>query len=787
MKWQHYFLIFIFVLTFSIIVNGDQGGSIVGQVTDTFDVNLADVVVRIPQLDRETATDEHGLYRFENIPAGTYLVKFQFYGYALTSRKITALAGGIVTLDVKLQLLPLEMHTITVTGTPSISDPLSASPDTDVFTGREKMVRQSSALGASLEKMPGVTNISTGSQVGKPVIRGQNSNRIRILTDGIGMDYQQYGVRHSPNVDPFLVDSIEVVRGASCVLYGSDAMGGVVNMIPRHIPSSSEGSFFLRGNVLTEYYSNNSERVGGLTLDGAFGSLGWISSIIGRKSDNLTVPSNRTSAETGIGTDPKFTGELDFTDFEQFNFSLGIGYQAHFGKIFANYYRWSNEHNFLLTDGQGVGQNLENDTFQLNGLFPLGNNWILKLKSSFLKNLRQSNKEGSPRNKLPGDIVVDLLLENYNARCVLEHGPIGPVSGQLGFEYLYSDQDTRGEVPLLPSAEIRNFAGFAYEEVQWGSFSLSLGARLDIRSQEAMPNEILRLPDYDAAETDEVLRQNYSVFSGAAGLVYRLSENLAIAGNIGRGFRAPSIFELHVYGIHGGIAAFQIGDPFMREETSMNIDLSLRWQSPRIQAKGTIYHSNFENYIYLINTGEFFKQPSGSQVPVMKTIQGDAVISGADLSVQAQLFDWLQIRGAFETVIGENIDTNDKLPLLPATKTWAELRWTQNAWGSLRNVFLSLGVRYAARKEAAGRYEPFWQFDQNPNFGVASTDAYTLLDVTLGFDVPVSGQNFGISLMVNNIFNTAYRDFLDTYKGYALSPGRDVRLNLTIPFNIGKR
>lgn len=787
MKFLNYFLIFIFVFAFSITAGGDQGGSIVGKVTDTFDVSLADVEVRIPQLDRETATDEHGLYRFENIPAGTFLVKFQFYGYASTSRKIAVLPRVTVTLDVKLQLVPLEMHTITVTGTPYICDPLSASPDTDILTGREKMDRQISALGASLEKMPGVTNISTGSEVGKPVIRGQNSNRIRILTDGIGMDYQQYGVRHWPNVDPFLVESIEVVRGASCVLYGSDAMGGVVNMIPRHIPSFSEGEFFLRGNILTEYYSNNSERVGGLTLDGAYGSLGWTSSIIGRKADNLTVPNKRTSAETGIGTDPKFTGELDYTDFEQFNWSLGIGYQARFGKIFANYYRWSDEHNFLLPDGQGVGQNIGNDTFQLNGLFPLGNNWILKLTSSFLKNLWQSNKEGSPRNKLPRDIVIDLLLKNYDARFVLEHGPIGPVAGQFGFEYVYSDQDTRGEVPLVPTAKIRNFASFAYEEAQLGSFSLSFGARVDIRSQKAMPNEILRLPDYDAGETDEVLRQNYSVFSGAVGLVYRLSENLAIAGNISRGFRAPSIFELHVYGVHGGIAAFQIGDPFMREETSMNADLSLRWQSPRIQAKGTVYHSNFDNYIYLINAGEFFQESSGSQVPIMKTIQGDAVMSGADFSVQAQVLDWLQLRGAVETVSGRNIDTGEKLPLLPATKTWAELRWTRNAWGPLENFFLSLGLRYAAKKDAAGRYEPFWQFDQNPNFGVASTGAYTLCDFGLGFDVLVGGQNFGISLMVNNLFDTAYRDFLDTYKGYALSPGRDVILKLIVPFNIGRR
>jgi iron complex outermembrane receptor protein/hemoglobin/transferrin/lactoferrin receptor protein len=658
---------------------------------------------------------------------------------------------------------------------------LTTSADIDVLAGREKTSLETSALGESLDKLPGVTNIATGSQVGKPVIRGLSSNRIRILTDGISMDYQQYGVRHWANVDPYTAERIEVVRGASSVLYGSDALGGAVNIIPNQIPDASDGHTNVRGKALSHYSTNNNEILGALQLEGKYGGFGWTGTLIRRSADNINVPHAKTATETGLGTDPKFTGELDYTDFDQLNGSLGIGYHTGFGRIDGNFIHWDDEHNFLLPNGKGIGQKLENDLLQVKGLFPFGSNWIVQPTLSYLENLRQSNRAGSPRERLPDEIVIDLLLKTYTGRLVIEHDKIGVFAGQFGMEYMYEDQDTRGSVPLTPSATIANYAGFVFEEAELGRFLLSLGMRFDEREQEVEPDERMQLPDYDAGETDGILKQTYQVFSGSIGGAYRFTENLVLAGNAGRGFRAPSVFELHVYGEHGGIAAFQIGDPNMKEETSLNTDISIRWRSPGLQAKATAYRNAIDNYIYLYNTGEIHSQ-SGN--PIMKTTQVDAVLLGADLSVQAQILPWLQIRGGFETVKGENVDTDEKLPLLPATKAEGEARFTQRSWSRLENVYLSFGVRHAAEKEAAGRYEPFWQFDANPNFGVASTDAYTLFDLGLGFDLALGDRYFNFDLTIKNLLNEEYRDFLDTYKGYALSPGRNVIFKLNVPFKI---
>jgi iron complex outermembrane receptor protein/hemoglobin/transferrin/lactoferrin receptor protein len=598
------------------------------------------------------------------------------------------------------------------------------------------------------------------------------------------MDYQQYGVRHGANVDPLLSQRIEVVRGASSVLYGSDALGGVINVIPRSIPFGMSESSFLNGYLTAGYFTNNSEYTGGLTLEGLFGNFGFTGTLINRSADNIRVPKVRTASESGLGTDPKFSGELPYTDFHQLNGSISMGYQSTFGEVIVNYTRWNNEHNFLLPNGRGIGQNLENDMLNIKSLFFLGSNWLIKSRFNYCQNLRQSNRGGSPRDLLPDDIVIDLLIKNYTGRLQLEHGRIGAFSGQLGIEYLYGDYGTRGVAPLIPNAKISNFSAFVFEEVTIGKLSFSFGARFDIRNQEAVPDLRLKLPDAEIGETDNVLKQDYSVFTGSIGAIYRFTENLTLAANIGRGFRAPSIFELHAYGEHGGIAAFQIGDPNLKEEISLNTDLSLRWRSPGFKAKVTAYRNTIDNYIYLINTGEFYTKADGSQIPIMRTTQGDARLVGMDIDLQTQVCSWLQVSGIFEWVEGENLDSDEALPLLPATKAIVEARFLQKKIGPFKNCWFGIGLRHSWKKEAAGRYEPFWQFDLNQDFGVASTDTYTLLDIGMGLDIKLGGQPIIISLKVKNATNEAYRDFLDTYKGYALSPGRNIQLRLDFPFNI---
>ena len=773
--------------------NDNRVGSIEGKVTDTNDEPLPGVNVFLPEIDRGTTTKADGEFSLSNIPTGTYTVSFSYVGFATKVQRITIQEGSTTELNISLKSQALQFEAITVTGTAYASDPLTTPADIDVITGDEKFAIQKTSLGASLEELAGVSTISTGSNIGKPVIRGLSGNRIRVLDDGVAMDFQQYGVRHGPNVDPFTSERIEVVRGAASVQYGSDALGGAVNVISHGIPDAIDKESFLNSELLGEYSTSNDELVGGLHIDGASGGFGITGTLIRRSAGNINTPNARTFDDSlGVDTDPRFTGELDNTDFDQLNGSIGIGYKGDFGKVSGEYNRWKNEHNFLLPNGRGLGQNLENNTLQFKANLPLGNSFILKPHFTYLRNLRQSNPGGGnavPRNQLPedGPAHLDILLDSYSSKIELQHPSFGPFAGTIGTEYLYQDQTTRGTgEPLVPSGTIKNFSAFIFEKAEFGGFTLSLGARIDTRSQDAEPNAQLNLPDTSEGETSDVLSQSYTEFSGSIGGTYQFTEKFAVASNISRGFRAPSLFDLHVDGVHGGVAAFQVGDPNLDAERSLNTDLSLRWRSSLLTAKVTGYVNYINNYIFKVNTGEF--ADGGSGPPILENTQGDARLMGIDASIKAQVTPWLQVDGTFETVKGENTDSDiqniDELPLLPATQLSGGIKLVKNKLWELDSPFLRIGVKHAFDKEAAGRYEPFWQFGPAFPFGRASTDAYTILNASLGFDLPLWDRPISFQLSAQNLLDEDYRDFLDTYKGYALSPGRNITFRVKIPFTI---
>ncbi|MCW9706293.1 TonB-dependent receptor [Fodinibius salsisoli] len=650
-------------------------------------------------------------------------------------------------------------------------------------------------IGGSLDELAGVSTISTGSQMGKPVIRGLSGSLVRVLRDGIAMDYQQFGVRHGPTIDPFTSERIEIVRGAASVQYGSDALGGAINMISNSIPDAIGSKSFMDGQVIGEFASNNDELVGGLNLEGASDRFGFTATLIRRAAGNMRAPDVATFQESDDTLAPKFSGELDHTDYEQLNGSLGLGYQTGAGKITAEYSRWQNSHNLLLPNGKGLGQNLEDNTVKIAGNFQLGNSFILKPNLTYSGNIRQSNAgrgKAEPRSELPekGHAFIDIFRQSYTGKTELEHPELGVLSGTIGLEYRYQDQDSRGEEPLVPSAEIHNLSAFIFEKTDIKDLTVSFGARLDTRTQEAQPNTDLILPNYSVAETEEVLKQSYTEFSGSVGTSYQFTESFAIAANVGRGFRAPSLFNLHADGVHGGVAAYQVGNPHLDPERSFNTDLSLRWRSSNVNAKVSVYRNTISNYIFLINTGDF-SGPNGGGPPILETVQGDARLLGGDASFTAQPLSWLQFSGTFETVNGENTDASisnvDQLPLLPPTKLGARLKFLQEQLGSFRNTFLGVSMEHAYSKDAAGRYEPFWQFGNAPkfsDFGVASTDAYTLLNATLGGEIAWGNRPVILQLSAQNLLNEGYRDFLDTYKGYAMSPGRSITFRLKVPFTV---
>jgi iron complex outermembrane receptor protein/hemoglobin/transferrin/lactoferrin receptor protein len=777
-----------------------------GTVIDKEGAPLPGANVSVPALERGASVDEDGMYRITGLPASQQLtVRFSFVGYVTEARQVTLERGETRTLDVTLQPQALEASEVVVTGTPTAQSTLKATQQVDAIAARDLEANRTAALGDLIEEsVPGAASVKTGAQAGKPVLRGLTGNRVKVLVGGVAQEYYQFGVRHFPNTSLGEAERIEVVRGPASLLYGSDALGGAINIIPKPLPDAGLG-----GRASGQYFGNNNERAALLDLRGGSETFGARAGIERRVAGNFTTPDAPTFFETkegGTFGDPKYTGEVPFTNFEQWSGYGQVGARGDWGRVQILGDYWRNRHNFVLPPGgpnddnpdnkpvMGLGQNLEHANIALKGNLRAGS-FAVKPRLSFQRAIRQSAGKGNSISVVDEadsgfDWPVDLAKNVYTGRVDVLHPAFRNFSGRFGVEAVYHDGQSSGKTPLEPSAQVMSLGTFVFEEYDpAGPLTFSGGARLDYHRHEAdPPKKTMNALDLSPEDLDK----SYTTLSGSVGANYAFADGWAAVANLGTGFRAPSIFELYGNGQHGGVAAFQQGNPVLDPERTVSADLGVRARTGRITGEIVGYYTYFTNYIYLRNTGARLNGDSGP--PVYTSGQTTASIQGVEASAEVAALPWLTVGGeaAFLTSEGDDLEANAGgeriLPLIPADRLGGFVRFEPEGVGRLRSPFVKLHVHHALSKDAAGRYEPFAQFDAGfgPPFGTASTQSYTLADLTTGATLAAwSAVRPTLTAGVKNLFDNAYRNFLDTYKGYALSPGRNVFVKVSVPFGAG--
>lgn len=693
---------------------------------------------------------------------------------------------------------------------------VSASPihDHDIFevpsqinrlADREKMMQDSGSLGAALESMPGVNNMSTGTQSGKPVVRGLTGNRVKVLSNGQGTDDQAYGARHMPNTDSYLADSIEVIRGPQSVLYGSEALGGVVNVIQAPMPYGQDA----KGEIATEYNSNNQEKMLGAKVGVGSDKFAITAGVVKREADNFTVPNasraDNTAPGSGANSRPLFVGEVPFTNFENQSGNIGVGYQDDWGLVELRYTQWESKQNYVGVVpeagkfvAQATGQTLQNDETQLRAELELGGDWLLKPTWTRIRNSREASHDLSYEKMSADkgtDHYLDLVVKRDDVRLALEHPKFGDFEGELGLEWSEKTQDLRSG-HLTPSADESKRAVYLFEEADYDQWLLQFGVRYDWHSVKApLDGNNTHFVETDVFNASNNTR-DFEVLSGSLGAVYRLDSQWSLAGNIARGFRAPTIFELYAGGEHGGVQAYQQGNPNLKEETALNTDLSLRWKSDKTQMVATVYQNLIDNYIYLTNTGKeriSEGQPDEGKIydpalhagqkhnPEMKAQQTDATIHGIEFSLQHQFTQAWSTDLALELIEGRDTKNSQVLPLMPANNLRVNLHYQPQDFAGLQQQRWSLGVKMVDSKNAAGEYEPFSQFDDKP-FGTASTDAYAVWNLGYQAEVKLDRQTLLVGARVDNLFDSEQVDFLNTYKGVTLNTGRNIQLSARLNF-----
>ena len=712
-----------------------------GRVTDTTGAPLPAVAVSITELDRRTLTDASGAFAFAQVPAGRYTLVARRLGFAPQTVSVTVPLAAPLVLT--LRPAAFELPAVVVTATRAPVDPLS-SPLATSTLGADRPAKQDISLAHALAGVPGVRTVSTGGEMGKPMIRGLVGPRVLTLDAGNRLEDYSWSDEDGPSVDAAFADRVEVIRGPASVLYGSDALGGVVNAVPAPVPEAGSGRGFVRGGTDLYAASNNAELGALVRLEGAGGGTGWRANLAGRRSEALHTPA----------------GEIDNTGFLALDGDAALGVRGDWGRGTLRVVHYGGE--FHLHEAgdtappppgspeTGPVRKLSDDRLQASAELPLGA-MRLEVKSQLQRHWLAEVVEGDTASTEKG---FDLLLTTGTLDVLAHHALTPAVHGTAGVSGYLQRNATRGDEPLVPGADARGVGTFVFEQADLGRWSVLGGARIDLRRLDADSNTDLALG---------AQRRDYHAWSGDVGIAFRPAPDMAMTANIGRAWRAPTLFELFANGPHVGESRFEQGDATLVPEAGVTGDLSLRWRGARLQGELSAFASSYSHYIYVTPTGGV-----QDSLPVYVYRQGDATLAGAEGRIEALVVRDVSVRARADFVNG-TLENGGPLPLLPplAGDVGVDWRLSELSWAT--RASLSVDAELAARQRRIAAYD-------------VPTAGYGLLHFGAQLEKPIGGRVVRIELAVRNALNTSYKNFLSRYKRFALDPGRNIVVRVGTDF-----
>jgi iron complex outermembrane receptor protein len=709
-----------------------------GQVTDTAGRPLPDARVTVLEVNRSTLTEAEGRYTLQGLPTGTYAVSFALVGYAPQVHRIT-LREGEVTLNVTLRPTLIELQELQVTASPIATTSLTSPQPTSVMSAEEVQSNRSATLGETISSLPGVRNFSTGTGIGKPVIRGLSSNRVLVLDNGQRVESQQWGDEHGPQVEAGEAERIEVIRGPASVLYGSDALGGVVNVITPEVPDALEGDPFVSAKVTGTYATNNQQPDGTFSLEGAKGGLGFRGAFTGRTSDDVRTPD----------------GELFNSGGNTVNGTGSVGYRGSWGSIAGTYSRRDERveiHEDPAEDPTATPfQRIGEDRVHVRGSLPVSASH-LDVDLGYERNRRREFEDADAT-----DVALGLLSRSYSADLRLHHPPVGGMAGIIGLTALRNEFEKFGEETLIPNNAYTNLGFYAFEQVEIDRWQLALGARYDYRRLRAEDDVDLGV----VAQT-----RTYNSVTGNLGVLYRVAQPVAIVLNVGRGYRSPTAFDLFSNGVHEGTVRFERGDSTLTNETSINTDLALRVQGSKVTAEIGGFANFIDNFIFPDPSGAI---DPGSGLQIFDITQGNAELTGIEAALEFHPTPFLHLRGTADYTRGQNTTTDTPLPLIPPFRATYSARFEGGQTGWIQSSYLSLSGESNSRQT---RVDP-------EDF---APEGYTLAHLGGGVVLPLGQRTLAFDLQLRNVFDKAYANFLSRYKTYALDPGRNFIVRVTTEF-----
>lgn len=739
-------------------------GSIAGKVTTPEGAAIADVRVRLVELRRQVQAGADGSFRFDSVPAGTYLLEATSSRAGAAVERVEVAAGGTAEITLALDLT-VHREEIVVTASPELRSTYEIAQPTSVLSGEDLQRQIQPTLGETLSHEPGVTSTFFGQGASRPVIRGLGGDRIRVLESGLGVgDASTTSPDHAVSVDPSSAERIEVLRGPATLLYGSSAVGGVVNVIDDRIPESLPGTK-VGGTVDLRGGSVADERGGVASLIGALGRIAWHVGYLRRETDDYEIPGFAESRvlrgeEEGEGhEEEEVFGVLPNSATETDSGSLGLSWIGDHGFLgvsvqdFDTLYGIPGGHHHHHEGEEGeepeeeeeapVRVDLTQQRYDLRG-------GISRPFGLFRgANLRFGTTDYEHRELEGAETGTIFRNDSWEGRLELLQRQLGSLSGSFGLQALSRDFEAIGEEAFVPPTQTDSWAAFTFQEIVRDDWRFQFGARFE--TQDVV------------AETEGANERSFDGLSGSFGIVRLFGEeDYSLGLSIARSTKLPNAEELFSNGPHIATNAFEIGDPDLDEETSLSADLTLRKVSGRLTGEVTVFANRFDDFIFEQSTDE-----EEDELPVFRYVQRDAEFRGAELTGVYQLYhgepDHVDVEFGADFVRAELSDTGEPLPRIPSRRYRLGFHY--------RGERLS-GIVEGLRVEEQDRVAAF----ERP------TEGYTLLNASVGYRFFTSRAVYDVLLRGTNLTDEEARNHVSFLKDLVPMPGRDVSLSLRLTF-----
>ncbi len=787
------FLMFAFLGGKANPVTNPIKGSLSGRVLDeATGLPLPSVNVFITDLKVGSSTNANGEFILTNISEGTHLVEISHIGYNTLAEKI--FIDGETIIEFKLSTAIVENSAVVVTGVTKATQ-LKKIPF-QVSVVRKEELQQSSSTNVidALSRKAGVSSLSTGPAIAKPLIRGLGYNRVLTINDGVRQEGQQWGDEHGIEVDEASVSKIEILKGPASLVYGSDAMAGVINIIT-NVPVQVNT---LRINTGVNYQTNSLLRSLYGNIAGNKNGFSW--NVYGTRKASADYKN-------------KYDGRVFNSKFQEKNAGGYIGINRGWGyshllvsnfNLLAGLIEGERDDAgfFTKTVLGGASERATNDDFKKtradipyqsinhfkvasDNNFRIGKN-RLSVNVGWQRNQRQ--EYGDIENISDPSLYFDLSTLTYNTQ--LHFKEVRGWKNSIGINGMRQQNKNRGVEQLIPNYALTDFGLFGYLQKEVVKTTFSGGLRFDTRHLDAAT-----LVE-EGSVKGAAFKRKFSNISGSAGLAHPFNKYVNLKFNVARAFRAPAIPELASNGAHEGTIRYEYGEQNLKSEISNQMDLAIEFNNPHFSINLAGYYNSFKNYIFYSKLasaagGDSTVEVDGDDLMAFKFNQRKARLAGleATLDIHPHPLDWLHVQNSFSMVSGklaEAIEGVNHLPFIPAAKLLTELRADlKNPSGNFKNFYIKFEIDNNFKQPRA-----FTAYNTE-----TPTGAYTLLHAGIGADITRGSgvKLFSINISANNLADVAYQSHLSRLK-YAeanaatgrqgvFNMGRNFGIRLNVPLS----